>query len=106
MWFALWWMWVGHFVCDYPLQGDFLARGKNHRTPLPNIPWIWCLLAHGMIQAGWVYLVTSSLTLSLSELVAHMAIDYAKSDERISFGTDQVLHLSCKLLWLSYLLIF
>jgi hypothetical protein len=22
---------AGHAVCDYPLQGDFLARGKNHK---------------------------------------------------------------------------
>jgi hypothetical protein len=23
---------AGHAVCDYPLQGDFLARAKNHRA--------------------------------------------------------------------------
>jgi hypothetical protein len=25
-------LFAGHALCDYPLQGDFLARAKNHRT--------------------------------------------------------------------------
>lgn len=99
MWFALWWMWVGHFVCDYPLQGDFLARAKNHRMPVANVPWLWALVAHSMIHAGWVYMVTDSFGLSLAELGAHIGIDYLKSNEDISFNTDQYLHLLCKVIW-------
>ncbi len=25
----LFWLFVAHAVCDYPLQGDFLAKAKN-----------------------------------------------------------------------------
>jgi hypothetical protein len=28
-------LFAGHALCDYPLQGDFLARGKNHCNPIP-----------------------------------------------------------------------
>ena len=97
--FALWWLWVGHFICDYPLQGDFLARGKNHTKPLEGIPWFWCLFAHGMIHAGWVYAVTSSLTLSVAELVVHMTLDWLKSNGNIDFNADQWLHMLSKVIW-------
>lgn len=25
---------AGHALADYPLQGDFLAKGKNHKAPI------------------------------------------------------------------------
>jgi hypothetical protein len=30
---------VDHALADYPLQGDFLARAKNHTAPIPGISW-------------------------------------------------------------------
>ncbi|HMF74292.1 MAG TPA: DUF3307 domain-containing protein [Bryobacteraceae bacterium] len=90
---------AGHALCDYPLQGDFLARGKNHKAPLPGIPWWQCLAAHSMIHAGAVMLITGSLWLALTELVIHTATDYAKCDSRITFNQDQAVHVTCKLLW-------
>lgn len=30
---------AGHALCDYPLQGDFLAKAKNRAAPLPGVPW-------------------------------------------------------------------
>jgi hypothetical protein len=35
---SFWWLLVAHVLADYPLQGAFLARGKNHRNPIPGIP--------------------------------------------------------------------
>jgi len=29
-------LFAGHALCDYPLQGNFLAKGKNHRNPHPR----------------------------------------------------------------------
>lgn len=65
----LFWMIVGHAVADYPLQGDFLAKGKNHKQPLPGVPWWICLLAHAMIHAGAVALATGSTVLGMAELI-------------------------------------
>lgn len=92
---------VGHSVCDYPLQGDFLAKGKNHKSPIPGIPFYQCLFWHSMIQAGAVALVTGSLKLGIAELICHICIDFSKCQlpTKFSFNLDQLLHVICKGLW-------
>ncbi len=90
---------VAHFVCDYPLQGDFLARGKNLSAPLPGVPWYQCMLAHAMIHAGGVYLVTGSGVWAFCELLAHCMIDSSKCHGHISFNQDQLLHVGCKVIY-------
>lgn len=92
-------LFAGHALCDYPLQGDFLARGKNHKTPIDGIPFYHCLFAHALIHAGMVYLVTGSTACALGELVIHTVTDYAKCDGMISFNQDQAMHYACKILW-------
>lgn len=94
---------VGHCLADYPLQGDFLAAAKNHRKPIPGVPWVLALGAHSLIQAGVVWFVTGSLFCGALEFFFHWGVDYLKSDQQITFAQDQALHLGCKLL---YLLIF
>jgi len=95
----LFWMIVGHAVCDYPLQGDFLARGKNHKAPIPGIDWWICLMAHSVIHAGAVVLVTGNLVLGLAEFWFHCVIDYGKCDGHFDFKVDQALHIICKICW-------
>lgn len=90
---------AGHALCDYPLQGDFLAKGKNHKAPFPGIPAWQLLLAHCLIHSGMVLLVTRNLWLAFAELVIHLGTDYAKCDGRITFNQDQAIHYSCKLAW-------
>jgi hypothetical protein len=90
---------VGHALADFPLQGDFLARGKNHRNPIPGIPWCQCLFAHAMIHAGMVYVITHSLVLGLCEFVIHAATDWAKSEGKLTFNQDQAIHYACKCAW-------
>lgn len=90
---------AGHALCDYPLQGDFLAKGKNHKLPFPCMPAWQILLAHCLIHCGMVLLVTGSVWLALAELLIHYATDYAKCDGRISFNQDQAIHYTCKFIW-------
>jgi hypothetical protein len=87
---------VGHFLADYPLQGDFLAKAKNHRQPIPGVPWYQALAAHSAIQAGMVWLITGKLWLAVIEFQLHAFIDWLKSNENISFNQDQFAHLACK----------
>lgn len=96
---VLLWLLIGHALCDFPLQGEFLARGKNHLAPLPGIAWFQCLFAHAAIHAGAVLWITNSSTLCICEFVSHSLIDYAKCDNRFGFGVDQLLHILCKLIW-------
>lgn len=96
---------IGHFVADYPLQGDFLAAAKNHRKPIPGVPWYHALAAHSAIQAGMVWLITGKLWLASFEFTLHAAIDWWKSNENISFNQDQIAHLACKAVY-AYMLTF
>lgn len=92
-------LFAGHALCDFPLQGDFLARGKNRFAPLPGIPWYQCLFAHSLIHAGMVFLITHSYTFAFCELYIHFWTDYAKCDGKLTFNQDQSIHYICKVLW-------
>lgn len=93
---------VVHALADYPLQGDFLARAKNHRQPIPGVPWWQALAAHSMIHAGGVWLVTGSILLGLAELVSHAVIDWMKSGGGLTFTQDQALHVWFKACWAAF----
>lgn len=90
---------AGHALADYPLQGDFLAKGKNRTNPIHGIPWQHPLAAHSVIHGGFVGVITGSLWLGVAETVAHWFIDDAKCRGRIGYHTDQALHIGCKLIW-------
>lgn len=94
---------AAHALCDYPLQGDFLACAKPRAAPLPGVPWYQALGAHAAIHGGAVGLVTGSLGLGLAEAVAHAVIDDLKCRSRISYDVDQALHLACKAAWVGVL---
>ena len=90
----------GHALADYPLQGDFLAKAKNHKAPIPGIPWWQALFAHSVIHAGFVGIVTGYWFIAALELVAHSIIDYSKcNDSRVTFNIDQAAHIVCKVIW-------
>lgn len=92
-------LFAGHALCDYPLQGDFLARGKNRFAPLPGVPWYQCLFAHALIHAGMVLLITGSFRFACAEMIIHAAVDYAKCAGQWTFNQDQAIHYICKVLW-------
>jgi hypothetical protein len=98
------WLLVGHALCDYPLQGDFLARAKNHKVPIAGVPFYQGLLWHALIHGGSVALVTHSVCLGMLETTVHILIDFAKcngtfGEGRNAFDVDQALHVLCKVLW-------
>lgn len=95
-WATLWWLIVGHAICDYPLQGDFLARAKNHTRPIPDVPWWICLAAHSMIHGGAVALITGSVLLGAMEALLHALFDHVKCAGGITFEQDQVFHILTK----------
>lgn len=90
---------AAHALCDYPLQGDFLARAKNRTAPLPGVPWYQALGAHALIHGGAVALLTQVWWLGVAEMLAHFVIDDLKCRGRLSFDEDQALHVSCKFTW-------
>lgn len=89
----------GHALGDYPLQNDFMARGKNWRTPVADVPWYYLLGAHAIIHGGLAGLATGCVLIGLLETVAHFAIDSLKNKGFISIHGDQALHIGCKVFW-------
>lgn len=87
-----------HFICDYPLQGDFLSKAKNRYNPIPGVPWYQALTAHSAIHAGAVFLITGWYWAALLEFVCHFAIDDTKCRGDLSYNWDQSLHIMTKLL--------
>lgn len=100
---ALFWLVVGHVMADFPLQGDFLAKAKNHRTAIAGIPWWLCLAAHTIICGAGVALVLGPFW-GMVEAVVHYFVDYAKNEGWFgggekAFVTDQAIHLVCRLVY-------
>ena len=89
----------GHALADYPLQGDFLARGKNRKNPIPGIPFYQPLIAHATIHGGFVGIITGSVLLGVLETVVHAVIDDMKCTGKIDYDVDQALHIMCKIVW-------
>lgn len=93
---------VAHALCDYPLQGDFLAQTKRRDHEFnKSIPFLWVhsLTSHAIIHGGAVGLITGVWWLGVAEFVCHWIIDYAKCENKISLHTDQALHIGCKVIW-------
>ena len=96
-----------HFLADYPLQGDFLAKAKNRNTNVGKVFWKHALLAHSFIHAGFVgiiaYLYTGSsnvgLTLGILEGLIHAFTDFLKCENKINLNEDQLTHIICKIMW-------
>lgn len=102
---------ASHAVCDFALQSDAMAKGKNRHnrtTPPPGAKyqpsWTHWLTAHAMIHGAGVYIVTGMWWLGLAEGVCHWLIDFNKCDNRIGMNTDQALHVACKVVWLCVVL--
>ena len=88
-----------HFLADYPLQGEFLARGKNRFNPINGVPFYHPLIAHSAIHGLFVGLITGSLILACLETVIHAFSDDQKCAGRINYNQDQALHIVCKIIW-------
>lgn len=50
-----------HFVCDYPLQSDFIAVGKNPaKSPYNGVHWFWIMCGHSFTHGAGVAIVTNA----------------------------------------------
>lgn len=103
---------IGHAFADFPLQGDFLSRGKNRNAPPPQLAdgrstpanlWIYLMSAHCLVHAGFVWVISGYVVFALAEFVLHWIIDVAKCEGRTSFATDQWLHILSKAAYVAIL---
>lgn len=91
---------MGHIFADFVFQSEFMSAAKNqNKTPYKDVPWWIILLYHSAIHGGIVWFLTGSGLLGYIECVLHFLIDMYRCEGKYSFAIDQLLHISCKLLW-------
>lgn len=106
---AFWYLVVGHFLADYPLQTEFISAGKSPRANPQRVPWYYVMAAHAILHGGFVSIVTAivighvyalfPVILGLLEALLHSFIDVLKCVGCTSVHLDQALHIACKLAW-------
>jgi len=91
------WILLGHYICDYPLQSDFLAQTKGK--------YFYSLLAHSIIYGLGMALTLKLLGVfavwkAIILIISHIIIDYKKvtaKNKNLTLTTylyiDQALHL-------------
>jgi hypothetical protein len=101
-----------HALCDYPLQGDFLARAKNPNIAVPGVPWWQAMLTHSIIHGlavglivGYFFNPIFAIVLAIAEITTHFVTDQLKCDGLIDFSQDQFMHVVWKLAWCIILLL-
>ena len=103
---------IGHAFADFPLQGDFLSRGKNRNAPPPPLAdgkacpanlWVYLMSAHCLIHAGVVWIIGGYAILAVVEFILHWLIDVVKCEGHTSFATDQWLHILTKVAYVAIL---
>ncbi len=93
-------LFAGHFLADFPLQGEYIAKMKNrHYVPeylpegqKPTSVWFYALTAHAFIHGLMVFLITQSLMMALIQTVSHWIFDFMKCENVTSPHTDQIIH--------------
>lgn len=100
---ALGWLMVIHALTDFPLQGDFLARAKNHRAPVAGVPWRVALAMHCLIVAGGVALILP-WPYAVIEFFFHWITDWTKNEGQFGEGekgflVDQLWHVFARLVY-------
>lgn len=103
----IFWLLVAHAVADFSLQIDAMAKGKNRHnktTPPPGAKFVPCwpywLSAHALIHGGAVAMVLD-WRFGIAETIAHWLIDFGKCENRYGVHYDQLMHMCCKVIWLT-----
>lgn len=86
-------LFVGHFLGDFALQSEYMS---THKSPEVSKDWYIVMTAHCAIHSMIVFVLTGQISFAIFEFVAHFAIDYEKSKGRISYLTDQFVHVLTK----------
>ena len=89
---------LGHFLADYPLQGDKMAVEKCPGKDV-TLDWRWWLSAHAGTHGFVVTMITGMPLLGVAEMAVHSLIDFGKCRLGYKLIVDQAMHWACKFIW-------
>lgn len=90
----------GHFLADFPLQGEKMAVEKCPGKDV-TLNWRWWLSAHAGTHGLVVSLLTGIPLLGVAEMISHGLIDFGKCRFGYKLIVDQAMHWGCKLIWVA-----
>ena len=96
---------LGHFLVDFPLQGDKMAVEKCPGKDV-TLNWRWWLSAHAATHGFMVAVLTGVPILGLAETLIHGLIDFGKCRFGYKLIVDQALHWACKIIWAASMVVF
>jgi hypothetical protein len=96
---------LGHFLVDFPLQGDKMAVEKCPGKDV-TLNWRWWLSAHAATHGFMVAVLTGVPILGLAETLIHGLIDFGKCRFGYKLIVDQALHWACKIIWVASMMVF
>jgi len=83
---------AGHYLADYALQSDFMA--KNKADALKTAMGFHTLTAHAAIQGLVAGLLSQNFTIGIVVAITHWIIDYGKAAKNwYGINIDQFLHI-------------
>ena len=103
----LFFLFAGHALMDYSLQGEATATCKCRNAGLPlqkQVPWYYWMSSHAAVHGLAVGAILSwfqqplevAAWFAVIETVIHFAIDHFKCERWYGLHADQGLHLACK----------
>ena len=97
---------IGHTLADFVLQPTSMAKGKcrhyisdiaKGENTGPN--WYYWLSAHALVHGGMIWFITGNPIFGLAEVILHWIADYAKCENWTNIHTDQLIHITCKIVY-------
>jgi len=90
---------IAHAFTDFSLQSEMMNKYKAIVTDEEKFVvanWIHWLLAHSLVNAGGVWLVTGNYIYGFIEFIVHFFVDLMKVKNVISPDVDQIIHIFTK----------
>jgi hypothetical protein len=91
---------AAHFVCDYTLQTEAVAIGKNRSINKTRfgVDWWYWMMGHSFTHGVALYLITGSVAAAVCDTFTHFMIDDSKCAGIFGIHVDQALHIVWRVL--------
>lgn len=105
----------GHCIADTVFQPMSMSAGKrkDREIDMSCVPpgqkpinlWYMWMTHHAVVHGGVVAIITGRYEFGVLETILHWIIDFYKCKNKYGPNVDQILHLTCKLIYVIIILL-